>query len=241
MAEPQYLQENTAQGIQGGAQNPFQAGINNIDPGAIIEGDLQAPWIIDPDNSWLEYQCWFEVALDPGVVVHRNMPQTAQNIDQLGTDAPNSKTMASRKLGGPNLKSVGKFQDTPQRMANSKYRFVLKGAAVRAGYQPTIPKLLEVAGVEAIPDGIQKVTGPRIIGNYSGVPVYFAAWELPYTVTIPPQQNEAPPTNLSEHIAAIAPEKLPQGMAVPISAPDSNAVRSGPRINLLAGLPREAQ
>lgn len=239
-----FIQENTAQGIQGGAANPYQVGINNIDQGIIIEQDIlqDMPWLISPENSWLDYQCWIETILDPGIVIHRQMPQSAQEWDQLGTNTPNSKEMANRKDGGPNLKSNGNFSDTIQRMANSQYIFVLKGAAYRAGYQPTIPKLEEVGGVLAVPVGPQKVIGPRIVGNYSGVPVYFAAWELPYSVAVPPRRSETPATNLAQHLPAVPVDQLPQGMSVPISAPDSDSLRSGPqsRIDLQTGITREA-
>lgn len=222
------IQENTAQGISGGATNPFQIGVNDVDAGTIMEANLEIPWVRSPEESWLDYSCWLESRLDPGIAVHLPMPQSAQDWDQFGTDTPNSLGMAARSHGGPNLVSSGKFEGTVQRMAVSRYRFILKGAGVRAGYQPSIPKLLKVGGVDAVPDGEQVVDGPRIIGNYGGVPVYFASWTIPYTVAIPTISNETPPTNLAQRIGAVAPSNLPTGIQTPFSAPDSNSQTSGP-------------
>ncbi|MBX9682132.1 MAG: hypothetical protein K2X38_25520 [Gemmataceae bacterium] len=239
---PPLVQENTAQGIPGGASNAYQVGINDVDAGAIMEQNLQIPWVRDPEQSWLEYSCWMETRLDPGIVTHFPMPQEYREWDQLGTDAPNSAGMATRQNGGPNLVSNANYTGVVQQMAVSRYRVILKGAGVRAGYQPSIPKLVSIGGQDAIPDGEQVVDGPRIIGNYGGVPVYFASWVIPYTVALPPTRNETPPTNLAERIGAVSPENLPRAIQVPFSAPDSNSVTSGPqsRIDLQTGITREA-
>ncbi len=78
-----------------------------------------------------------------------------------------------------------------------------------------------VAGVPAYPDEIQWCRGNVVIGNYSGVPIFFNQWELWYFVTIPPRVQQVPPPNLAQHIRADA--QLPTGMQAPFSLQDQQA------------------
>ena len=102
------------------------------------------------------------------------------------------------------------------------------GWARRAGYQIPIPKLVTVAGVQAVPhDEVPQEAFNRIIGNLSGIPLWFARWQLWYTTAVPPRAAQDPPTELASHIGARAP--LPTGVQVPVSIPDQNSAPSAPR------------
>lgn len=222
-----FVNENTAQGANNGA-NTFQVGVNNIDRGTPNETGILLPWTIDPKFSWIDRADYIGVELDSGIVVHRALPQSIQPIDTLGSDDINDPEFG-RMITGVNTISGGTFADVVQRMAHSVYRFNLRGWARRAGYQVPIPTLKVVAGVPAIPDDSvpQRTTGNMIIGNMSGIPMYFCKWDLWYTTAVPPSKRQSPVESLAERISAA--DKLPTGgIQVPINAPDDYARAAGP-------------
>ena len=232
------LPENEAQGV---ATNTLQAGASDSDAGVLLERAVALPWTTNPKASWFDYRCWVEYYLDPGMVVHRPLPQSAASyIDTLASvvadplakkpsgnlatylrQPPLSPKPIDECTDGVNLVSKGSFTDYAQRMANSEYTFVLRGWGIRAGYQVPVPALLTVAGVAVIP-GKQWALGNRVEGNYSGVPVFFNSWELWYSVILPPTQSQTPPPNVAQHVRADA--QLPSDMQVAFSEPDQNAV-----------------
>lgn len=220
-----FLNENRAQGIRGSS---FQAGISDTDTLVAPEIGANIPWVMAPELTYLRYHCWIECDLDSGIVVHRQLPQSNQQTDTLARGELDSTSLIKSKEG-INLKSKGKFTDTVQRMANSHYRFCLKGFALRAGYQVPIPKLVKVAGVDAIPDDQEPQHAfNRIVANNSGVPVYYAEWRLWYTVAVPPKDDQNPPDNLMDQISASTPLPV-NGIEPPISYPDHDAVRQSVR------------
>jgi hypothetical protein len=220
---------NTTAGIP--PNNAFQFGVTDVDDGSVNEKGLTLPYVVNPRYSFLEYQMWIECYLDAGMVLHKQLPQVPQAIDTLAVAGAFDVNL-DNNVNGVNLTSVGKFTDTVQRMATSEYQFVLKGFALRVGYQIPVPGLKTVAGVPAIPGKLQWSLGNRVVGNYSGVPLFFNQWELWYFVAIPPKKPQLPPPNLGEHIRADA--QLPTGMQVPWSQPDQQSQPTGP--GLLRGL-----
>lgn len=221
-----FLDENVAAGLAKNAN--FQSGISDTDPGTVLEQDFLLPWVADPATSWLNYQNEIQCYLDAGLVRHKSLPQRAQTTDTLAssflTDAKIDQSIA-----GMNLKSQGQFADSVQRMATSSYRFVLKGFGLRAGYKIPVPGIKTVAGVTAYPDEIQWSRGNVVVGNYSGVPIFFNQWELWYFVIVPPKEQQVPPPNLAQHIRGDA--KLPKGMQAPFSPTDQHAqTASLPRV-----------
>jgi hypothetical protein len=223
-----FLNENVAQNV-GNATSAFQVGVTDVDTGAQPEIGLGAPWLFDPEVSFMDRYDWIEVELDSGIVVHRPLPQSAQDFDTLGQgDIYNKDFAGQTDTNGPNFKSNGTYTNLVQRMAASRYRFCLKGWCLRAGYQPCIPTLLEIAGVPAIPDDDppQKVVGPIIVGNNSGIPIYYAAWALWYTTAVPPVQVQLPPPSLAQHIAAD--DELPDRIQIPVSTRDQNSTQNKP-------------
>ena len=215
----------------------------NYEPGISHTDNFRTPLIgtqfsvLDPEISWLDYQCWVECELDSGIVVHRPLPQRplrqrsgnppVPDADSLGGVDVDNNGLHIGSTRSVNLKSKDDFQDVPQRMATSRYRFCLKGFAWRVGHLIPIPKLESVAGVMAVPDDEKPQKAVcRLVGGNSGVPLYFAMWELWYTVVRPPKKPQTPPANLAQHIRADAP--LPNGIQVPIAGPDDNATRDTP-------------
>lgn len=226
----------------------FLSGVNNIDPGNVIEQGFLLPYVFDPTASWMDWRCGFEIELDPGVVVHKILPQSQQAIDTLASQGFVVENIPTVQAGTPtspplkqagfgngqpfaatvaqaNTVSAGDFADIAQRMSTSIYTFLMRGWAIRAGYKIPVPGLKYVCGVPAVPIKPQWVNDSEIVANYSGVPIYFAQWKLAYTVTVPPKKAQTPPPNIAEHITAT--QTLPSGMQAPYSQPDSLALQSG--------------
>jgi hypothetical protein len=217
--------------VQNAAGN-ILIGVANQDDGSLPEQSIGVPWVIDPTMSWLDYRCWIECYLDSGMALHKALPQSPQPIDTLagGFVGGTEEDALPKITTGVNLKSQGSFTDLAQRMATSRYTFVLKGYAVRAGYQIPVPGIKSVGGVPAIPGRNlanpnlpgQWSLGNPLVANYSGVPIFANRWELWYFVTLPPKYPQLPPDNLAQHIQADV--KLPTLMTVAASQPDQNAV-----------------
>lgn len=223
-----WYNENALAGLSPNPNSFIQAGISNTDsPTDHPEDVLTLPWLIDPVASWLAYTCTLETHLDAGIALHRPLPQRSGQTDRVDTltssyvDDYDADTTVDR---GVNTISTGKFTDVVQRMAPSLYRFCLRGWGLRMGYQIPIPGLRSVAGVDATPAERQMAFN-EIIANYSGIPLWYAQWELWYYVTVPPTVNVLPPPNVAEHIRADV--ELPMGLPVPQGVSDYNAV-AGP-------------
>jgi hypothetical protein len=226
-----FQDENIAQGLPPDTpySTQFQAGISDFDPpGVVPEQGVIIPWSKDAAVSYLAYDVHLECYLDSGIVVHRHLPQSDYDPDVLSscftTDA-NIDTLINR---GVNLQSGDSFDDVVQRMAHSRYWFRLTGQAMRIGYQVPIPGLKTVGGVSAVPDdGNPQRAYNKIVGNYSGVVLWYAFWDLWYTISAPPSAVVAPvPPNLAVHIGDAAP--LPDGMQAPFSQPDDEAQATNP-------------
>jgi hypothetical protein len=218
------LDENTAAGLSSGSA--YQQGISDFDPGAPdVETGILLPWTMGPTVSWLDYQCWIEVELDAGMALHKPLPSVVA-VDTLGSFAPDDIAMAQEDQEGVNLTSQGGYADVLQKMASSLYRFKLRGWGVRAGYKVPVPKLITIANVDATPAERQWSSGNRIVGNFSAVPIWRCDWDLWYYVALPPNGDEVPPSNWSEHIGDDT--QLPDGMQVPYSWPDQNSVQQPP-------------
>lgn len=213
-----FVDENVLVGLSPNAD--FQVGISDTDPGTVLETDFLLPWVSDPATSWMDYQNELQCYLDAGLVLHKSLPQRVQTVDTLASSFLTDSGMDTN-VKGMNLVSHGQFTDSVQRMATSTYRFVLKGFGKRAGYPIPVPGLKSVAGVPAYPDELQWSRGNVVIGNFSGIPIFFNQWELWYFVTIPPKTQQVPPPNLAQHIRADA--KLPKGMQAPFSLQDQQA------------------
>lgn len=223
-----FIDENKAQGLPQGTLPPFQAGVSNTETDSNVEQGLTVPWFVDPENTWVAYNCWLECHLDSGMALHRPLPQKPQAVDTLSPLDLDDAGFAS-STDGVKLKSSGSFADLVQRVATSEYRFALRGYAVRAGYKVPIPSLKSIGGVTATPERQQAHN--VVVGNLSGVPLYLAVWEIWYIVALPPKADQAVPDNLAEHIAgdAVPP---PDGMQVPCSEPDAVAAPGGPQLSV---------
>ncbi len=223
-----FVNENVADGLAPKAR--FQAGISDADSFGQPEKGVQFPWPVNKQFTYINSQCWVENYLDSGIVVHRPLPQNPYEADQLGTVNAYDKDF-TKSADGVNLNSNGRFYGVVQRMADSRYRFCLRGWSLRVGYLPTFPVLKFVGGQQVVTDDQipQKVVGPIIVSNNSGIPVYFASWAFWYTLADAPSGTLDPVPNVSEHISASDP--LPNGIQLPMTHPDQQARATQPAPN----------
>lgn len=220
--------ENTNKTLNLPVRSRFKAGISNFDPpgrvaeqGALLLGSQEA------SASWLYYDIALACVLDSGIVVHRHLPQVDNVADTLASCNLSDPTIDRITGRGVNTISNDTFSDTAQRMAHSVYWFRLYGQAMRIGYQVPIPGLKVVCGVPATPhDANPQNAWNKIVGNYSGLPLWHAYWSLWYTVAEPPMAQQVPPPNLAQHIAGDV--QLPEGMQAPYSVPDAMAQSTNP-------------
>lgn len=221
-----FQNENVTQGLP--KTSRFQAGVSNFDPGGVPpEQNVFLPGNPLDTASWVYYDICLASVLDPGIVTHRHLPQVDADPDTLAsciiTD-PNIDKITGR---GVNLISNDQYEDVVQRMAHSVYWFRLFGQALRIGEQVPIPGLKTVAGVKAVPhDANPQNAWNKIVGNYSGLPLWHAYWSLWYTLASPPKKQQVPPPNLAQHISGDV--KLPEGMQAPFSVPDGAAQSTNP-------------
>jgi hypothetical protein len=188
------------------------------DSGQSPDSGITLDTLLAPEVSWLNYQCWFETELDPGTALLKSLPQASYPIDTLSSVDAYATTAQSAK-GSVNLTSQSKQADNVVRVTTSTYKVTLKGYGVRVGYDIPVPGLVSWAGVKPVP-GKQWDSGPQIIDQYCGIPVYLVAWKLEYFVPVPPAvpagQRQFAPPNLG---AMIADTNTPSAkVQIPISA-----------------------
>jgi hypothetical protein len=215
------------------------------DDGGIPDGDddrqfpeqqIELPWTLNPEFSWLFYDCWVEVHLDAGMALHKALPQRADPVDTLASVAIDQGDMDA-KISGVNFSSASTGKDVIQRMATSTYRFVLKGRGMRAGYQIPIPGIVKVGGVPAIPERVQTAYD-KIIGNLSGIPMWYAQWELHYIVNYSPGNvgSEDAPVPFNPALKIRPDAELPEGVQLPQTQTDARAVQGNP-VDKIEGFP----
>lgn len=221
-----FLDENKANGLPEGTKGAVQAGVTDQDDGKVIEKGFTLPYAIDPAVTYLDYQCWPVTELDPGLALHRPLPQHAAPADTLASAFVDDPAGLAASKDGTNIDCKDTFADVIQRVATSEYRFAIAGRAWRLGLPPTIPGVRFVRGkggtrLAVTPDRPQRVLGPRLVGNYGGVPVFYSAWELWYTVSRPPAGQVVAPPNL---LAGIRGDQvLPDAVQPPYGTTDQNA------------------
>lgn len=201
------------------------------------EDNLNLPWALDGEASYIDYRCWTEVRLDPGMVLHKALPQNKIAADTLASvtfsDRDISPTFDTVIDQGVNVKPKADLGNVVQRMASSEFVFVLKGWGLRAGYRIPIPGLVSVGAAKAVPKNPQWAYN-CVVGNFSGIPTFFATWELHYIVDAPLGQSakEPIPPNPALHIRPDA--ALPTAILVSRAPTDQRATMT----NILIGGPR---
>lgn len=209
-------------------------------PSVFPEDNLSVPWALDAEASYIDYRCWTEVRLDPGMVLHKALPQSKIASDTLATvqftDRDIAPGFASTKEEGVNMKPKADLGNIIQRMASSEFIFVLKGWGLRAGYKIPIPGLVSVGAAKTVPRNPHMAYN-CVVGNFSGIPIFFATWELHYFVdsALGQSAKEPVPPNPAFRIRADA--ALPTAILLPRAPTDQRATMT----NILIGGPRGPQ
>lgn len=189
--------------------------------GTPVETGIKLPTPAGRAN-WIYYDVALGCQLDSGIAVHRVLPQVDTDWDTLGSCNIFAKDIDKLTGRGVNLISKDNYQDLVQRMAHSQYWFRLWGQAMRVGEQVPIPRLLEVAKVEAVPYDVNRQWAyNKIVGNYSGQVLWYAQWSLWYTLASAPKAQQDPPQNLAQHINAESAGPIQAPWSLPnLEAPD---------------------
>jgi hypothetical protein len=193
----------------GGMQREFW-----LKPGELPVQVQRLKTAINPLNSWIEWENDFKYMQDDSVAVQKTLPEdrTLRGVRR-GAEERVLRTpgFAGGQGGRGNARfaslispedrgkdtgfraaldagNVPEFASQIVRMAASTYTVVMSGYAVRAGFEPSVPSLVSIAGVPAIDnndsslgDGVSR----QVIGN-CGVPVHFTAWQFRYTFPAAP-------------------------------------------------------
>lgn len=219
--------------LQGRWQDPDN--LKNVDAGVEIQG------LCDPELSWMQYENSISTHLDPGMVLHKTLPQSLAQIDTLATVdafAANAQGFTGIGKNGSGINTISKSRqsDYAVRASTSSYRVCLQGWGMRAGYQVPVPGLSKFGGVTPVPDK-QWTSGQRIVANYSGIPIYVCGWRLWYYIPVPPTANQLPPPNLYQGIGgdAVPPANIPLPISVPEISPPPVDTTGGLAVGIVAG------
>jgi len=179
------------------------------------------PGVMDPRVSWLNYRCSVKVELDPGNVLHKPLPQYADESDTMASyDAYDLQGADNvNNVNGPSLASVSTGVDVVQKAATSTYRVCLKGWGLRAGYPVPIPGIVSFGGVSPVEDTQESES--EVVANMNGIPIFLSTWELWYHVPQVMTEDQEPPPNLAQHIAgsAVPPTLIQPPISVPEPGP----------------------
>lgn len=119
-------------------------------------------------NSWLAY--------DSHVAVWRSRAVVHQAV--LQSPEINDPTYDQADTGGLNYPTVGGTDDIIQRSGRARYQASLVGYAARAGYPIPKPAVNTIGTAVAHESGGQFLQ--KIVGNWLGVPIYAATWDIVY-------------------------------------------------------------
>ena len=131
-----------------------------------------------PQTSWMDYQSTIEV--------ERDRPVARQAVLQ----TPDQPVLA----GAANLQSIRDLDfgtrfgtdDVIQESGRSQYTARLKGYATRAGYPVPKPALIQIGNQPATESHAR--VRQQEIGNFAGVPVFGAMWDIEYVLPNSPGQ-----------------------------------------------------
>ena len=179
-------------------------------------GVIQDTNPVDPNYSWLKYKCQISAGGESNLVRLKRMGPYVPTATGMGDfdaqGSPGTSTLTSAGLDAPDQQNVPQANvvgvgtlvnqqannpptDLFQQLGSPSYVAVLRGSAIRAGYKIPLPMLTTVGGANAMP-AYQEATADEIIGNWSGVPIYYRRWHLEYNLdSLPDNGNVVTPGN----------------------------------------------
>ncbi len=161
------------------------------------------PIVIDPEDSYMEYEMNVDLLQDDAVLSHKPLPVDASLRANRGFSTLRAvggavgaggngagawsafipaEDLLSRPFRPGSLAETGEFASTIIRQAASTYGVLLTGHGVRIGGPPDAPGLLSIGGVPAV-SANQSLLGDgfrqKVIGNV-GVPIHYGMWQFRY-------------------------------------------------------------
>ena len=140
-----------------------------------------------PSESWLYYRAQL-IPITSTPLVRHSVLQTPP------TDSAPGDINATGGFSLPYSSSA--TADVIQKRGKDRIWVRFVGQARRAGFKIPRPKLLTIGGAAATEK--HGVFSMRKIGDYLGVPVYAAQWDITYALNNAPQGEIVPPDNVEE-------------------------------------------
>ena len=171
-------------GYSGTSQNDGGQIIQQPEPPAAVPLKNEYP---TPAKSWLYYRAQLIPITSTPLVRHSVLQ--APPTDSAPSD-PNA-------TGGFSLPySSSATSDIIQKRGKDRIWVRFVGQARRAGFKIPRPKLVSIGGAAATEK--HGIFSMRKVGDYLGVPVYAAQWDITYVLNNAPQGEIAPPDNVEE-------------------------------------------
>ncbi len=174
-------------------QNQIQ-GIRPLANSAILEAD-----------SWVHYDCEIAVirngnlcrlkTLPDGQVVRELRAATPAELSNFQSQYVNG-FIAQPGNPGQLVNDASKHVDTIQSRTSPAYKVILKGEALRIGFECGIPALSMIGGVK-VNNAAFSGASKKVVGNLNGLPLWYSAWYKMYLVPEVPDGGINPPANPS--------------------------------------------
>jgi len=148
------------------------------------------------DQSWRDYNLWFEWEEDPNVVVHQktyNVATAIYGADSATMTAEALREAAAAVVPGARLESQNEtdlsHKNTMQYMSTYRRRVYLCGHCIRACYEANIPELVSLGGAKPWMSERSLYIHNKRVGDAGPVPLYYSAWRIAYEFVLPPTVN----------------------------------------------------
>jgi len=133
------------------------------------------------NNSWLEYKNEFEIIEEPSLVTVNYLEDPGVNYYRATDGAYANRAVTAMTLNGRTSGGSPINPNTVISRGSSVFYVKMTGHAIRAGFKVPTPFIAEVAGLQAIRVGQQRVKHVQVSQD-GDVPVYMSMWEATYQV-----------------------------------------------------------
>lgn len=167
-------------------------GENEVKPKKTKPGKLQITNDTPPlDQSYLQYDCWLSPVRDQPVVRQAYLQPPESEGEEEHNDDDYQNMNGSMGFSAGQVEPPNAIPDTIQKRGRARYSVALVGRAIRAGYPIRRPMVKKLGGQDAV-----ETSGgfaQKHVGDFLGVPVYKAAWNIHYVAAGAPGQVDPRP------------------------------------------------
>jgi hypothetical protein len=183
----------------GNARKPFALPASA--PSPVIFRDRQflpkdAGELIDPEVSWLSYQCVLVINEDDRIAVNVPLAGVVQTGAGGGQDALGDVARLRNNVAHPGPTVRSSVANIIQRVSGPVHTVRLVGEAMRLAYEIAPPVLLSFAG-QAVVQKNRRLT-PASTGTLGGFRIYYLAWDTEYVLAGAPATIPLPATILGQ-------------------------------------------